>query len=77
MPDYSQSVAENFVTITPSDTTTLSIRGFHVGEAGDVVVTSAAGNDFTFKNCAAGSYYPYAVRKIKEATSAGSIVGLV
>ena len=76
MPDYSQSVAENFVTITPSDSTILSIRGFHVGGAGDVVAVDATGDQVTFK-CVAGAFYPYAARKIMAASTATFIVGLV
>lgn len=77
MASYDQSVSERFVTITPSDSTTLRIRGFHVGGAGDVTVEDADGNPFTFKGCSAGAYYPYAARKIKAATTATFIIGLV
>ncbi len=78
MPGYDQSVSEKFVPITPSDSTSLMIRGFHVGGAGDVVCTGADGADATFKACQAGAYYPYAARKIKlTGTTATFIVGLV
>lgn len=76
MPDYDKSVSENFVAITPSNSTTLSIRGFHVGVGGDVVAVDATGDQVTFK-CSSGAFYPYAVRKIMAATTATSIVGLV
>lgn len=77
MAAYDQSVSERFVVITASDSTTLRIRGFHCGVAGDVSAEDADGNNVVFKNCIAGVTYPYACRKIKLATTATNIIGLV
>lgn len=77
MPAYDQGVSEKFVAITKSDSTPLSIRGFYVGTGGDVVAEDVSGTTVTFKNCAAGAFYPFAARKIKNATTAADIVGLV
>lgn len=74
---YDQSVSEKFVAVTPSDVTTLSIRGFHCGVGGDVSAEDALGTSVVFKNCIAGVTYPYACRKIKAATTATNIIGLV
>jgi len=75
---YDQSVSERFIAVTPSNSTPLQIRGFHVGVGGDVGATDADGTVVVFKNCIAGLTYGYACRTIRETgTTATNIIGLV
>lgn len=53
-----------------------AFRGFYVGGAGNVVITTLGGTNVTFTGCLAGVYYPFAGTHIKNATTATNIVGL-
>lgn len=65
------------IAITKSDSTTFDVRALYIGAAGDVVVTTRAGNDVTFKAVPAGSILPIRCTKVKAATTASEIVGLL
>ena len=66
------------VSITPSDSDTFPPTvGLYVGTAGDVKVTTANGQDVTFKNLSAGLCHPIKCRKVfSTGTTAVNILGL-
>jgi len=54
-----------------------AIRGFHVGSAGNVKVTTALGTTLIFEGCLAGLLYPYGCVKVfATGTTASSIIGV-
>lgn len=65
------------VAITKSDTTALSLCGLYVGGTGDVLVTTARGNDVTFTAVPVGTFIMLAISKVKAATTATALVGLL
>lgn len=69
--------ASDAFAITKSDSTVFYARALYVGTTGDVVVTTRAGNDVTFKAVPAGTILPVRCTKVKAATTAADIVGLV
>lgn len=62
--------------VTPSDTVFVDFYGLFVGGAGNLVVTTGAGNDVTFTAVPAGAIIPLRVVKVKStSTTATNIVG--
>ena len=83
MPDFKSfsndpnSPAVTYSAITPADADLARpIRAFYVGGAGDVTLTSPAGNVVTLVGLLAGVVYPFAAVRISAATSASDIVGI-
>lgn len=73
------SPATHAVTVVPSDTTDLDTdgRGFIVGVAGDVKVTTADGSTVVLPAMAAGIVHPIAVKRIwATLTTATGIVAV-
>lgn len=71
--------AMNALAVTKSDTVDLpnAARGLYIGGAGDVTATMAgSGNDVVFVGLAAGTVLPVSVTRVKNATTATSIVAL-
>lgn len=66
----------NAADVTPSDTTEFAERsaGLWVGGAGDVAVVLWGGQTMTFNAVPAGTWLPFAVRKVLAATNASLIV---
>lgn len=70
------SSSTDFVTIVPSDTTTLSgIKGIYCGVEGNLVVQGTSNTSITFK-VQAGQTLPISPLRVMAATTASSIVGL-
>lgn len=66
--------AINGVAVTPSDTTILNCRALWVGTTGNLTVDFADGNsDVLIKNVPVG-VFPFAVKRVKAATTAEDIV---
>lgn len=63
--------------ITKSDSTTFFARALYVGTSGDVILTTRKGVDVTFKSVPAGAILPVRCTKVKAATTASDIVGLL
>lgn len=63
--------------VSKSDSTTFFARALYVGTAGDVVLTTRSGTDVTFKAVPAGTILPVRCTKVKVATTAADIVGLI
>lgn len=61
--------------VTKSDTTEARYFGLYVGGAGDLVLTTLAGDEVTFTGVPAGFLLPLGVRRVKNATTATNIVG--
>jgi hypothetical protein len=62
--------------VTPSDATAVDFYGLYIGGAGNLVVTTGAGNDVTFSSVQAGAIFPLRVVKVKSTgTTATNIVG--
>lgn len=78
MSKYDNGPVTGGVAVTPSASALARpIRGFHVGVSGDVNVTLLDGATVLLKNCAAGSYYPYACTHVLATnTTATNIIGL-
>lgn len=74
--DLSAPATDAFA-ITKSDSTTFYARSLYVGGAGDVVVTTRKDTDVTFKAVPAGTILPIRCSKVKAATTATDIVGLI
>lgn len=73
------SVADNAVSITPSDSSDLSpwIRALYIGGAGNVSVITAGGQTVTFSGLPAGTILPLHIRRVNATgTTATSLVGL-
>lgn len=73
------SPARNALAISPDNDTdlTVTVRGFYLGNAGDVKVDMANGGSVVFSNMAAGVIYPIGVKRIyATGTTATNIVGL-
>lgn len=70
--------ADDWEAITPSDSTGLYYRGIYIGVGGDVALMNKRGTAVTFKNMAAGIYYPLSPIKVMATnTTATDIVGLI
>jgi hypothetical protein len=52
-------------------------RALYVGGAGNLVVTMTSGAVVTFTGVAAGSILPISVKRVANATTATSIIGLI
>lgn len=84
MPDFKNfsndpnSPAVAYSAITPADADLARpIRAFYVGGAGDITLTSPAGNVVTLVGLLAGVVYPFAAVRISATgTSASNIVGI-
>jgi ABC-type sugar transport system substrate-binding protein len=66
-----------FAAITPSDSVDLEAvtRAIHVGEAGDLAVVGAEGDEVIFKGLAAGTVKVGSFRRVKATgTSAASLI---
>lgn len=73
--DLIPSDAEAIVTSTAPNK---NYAGIYVGVSGDVVITTAAGNDVTFTSVPAGAIIPLACRGVKTAsTTATNMVGFI
>lgn len=70
--------AQDAAAVTASDTTNIGIaRGIYVGGAGNLAVTTSAGNNVTFVGVAAGTIVPIqCVRVLSTGTTATSIVAM-
>jgi hypothetical protein len=80
MSDVYGAPAEKAATVTPSDVTVVNFRALYVGGAGDLVVVmrgDASNTPVTFPSVPAGAILPIAVKQVRAATGASSIVGLV
>jgi hypothetical protein len=70
-------IPNDAVAITPADATFVDLIGLFVGGAGNVVVTTGAGNDVTFTGVPAGATINLRIVKVKStSTTATNIVGL-
>lgn len=70
-------IGSDAVAITPSDATFVNLIGVFVGGAGNLTVTTAAGNDVTFTGVLAGSQIALGITKVKATgTTATNIVGI-
>jgi len=70
------SSSADYVTITPSDSVTLSgLKGIYVGVEGNLVVQGTSNVSVTFK-VQAGQILPIAPVRVMAATTATSIIGL-
>lgn len=77
MSKYDNGPITDAFAVTKSDSAQAkAFRGFYVGGAGDVAVTTLDGTQVTFVGCLAGVYYPFAGTHIRNATTATNIVGL-
>jgi hypothetical protein len=71
--------AEGAFEIVPSDDTNLMYvtRGLYVGILGDVHVITAAGDNVTFVELAAGVVHPLRIRRVlASGTDAGELIGV-
>lgn len=71
--------AENFVLVTPSDSTdlTLRARGLYIGTGGTLVVQGNDSADVTFLNVPNGTILPIAVSRVKATgTTCSNIIAL-
>lgn len=81
---YQKLQASRAVDVVKSDTADIVIVGeteasgctLYVGTGGDLVVTTIAGDDVTFKNVPSGTFIPVMVKRVKAATSAADIIAL-
>ncbi len=65
--------------ITASDSVDLAnpVRAIYIGGAGNVVITTVAGNDVTFSGLPAGMILPVRAKRVKATgTTATGLVGL-
>lgn len=78
MPSLTSPATKGYA-ITEHDTTVLSPtpRALWVGGAGDLTLTGLDDVDFVLVGVAAGSLIPVMVKKVKVATTATNIVGLL
>lgn len=75
----SQAPAQGAAAVTPDDDNDLTngpCRGLYIGGAGNLDVVMADGTEADFDGLAAGTVVPFAVRRVKESTSATLIVAL-
>lgn len=80
MSDVYGAPAEKAAAVSPSDSTVVNFRALYVGGAGDLVVImrgDTTDTPVTFPSVPAGAILPIAVKRVRAATSASSIVGLV
>lgn len=75
------SPAVNCLSITPNDSADIAnvSRALYVGAAGDVKITTGAGDTVTIKSATAGSILPIRVRRVFATGSdggAGDYIGL-
>lgn len=75
----SSEPAYDLVSITPGASALAKpIRGFHVGVAGDVQITTINGTTVIVVGCLGGVYYPYpATHVLATSTTATSILGII
>ena len=70
-------VPSDAAAITTSNSDAKRYAGLYVGGTGDVVMTTAKGNDVTFTAVQAGTIIPIAFIRIKTASTATSMVGFI
>lgn len=70
-------IGSDAAAITPNDTTYVDLIGVFVGGAGNLVVTTASGNDVTFTGVPAGAQIALGIIRVKStSTTATNIVGI-
>ncbi|WP_127902098.1 spike base protein, RCAP_Rcc01079 family [Solirhodobacter olei] len=78
-PTTPVSPAHDAAAVTPDDAAALAevSRALYVGQAGDLAVTMAGGQQVTFAGVAAGSLLPVRAERVRATgTTAGAIVAL-
>lgn len=78
------SSAEGVVSVTPSDTVSITLpsgqtftKGLYVGGAGNISVLMADGSSATFTSVAAGSLLPLSVKRVNStSTTATSMIAV-
>lgn len=74
------SSANNFVSITPSDSAVVSFKALYVGSGGTIAIApSEAGTPVSFVGVSSGTFFPVEVRNgrlMSTGTTATSIVAL-
>jgi hypothetical protein len=68
-------VPSDAVAITTSNSDAKRYVGLYVGGSGDVVMTTAKGNDVTFTAVPAGTIIPITFIRIKTTSTATNMVG--
>ena len=63
------SIANDAETVTKSDTAFVDYIGIPCGGAGNLVVTTGAGNDITITGVLAGQYIPLRIIKVKSTST--------
>lgn len=63
------SIANDAETVTKSDTAFVDYIGILCGGAGNLVVTTGAGNDVTITGVLAGQYIPLRIIKVKSTST--------
>lgn len=76
-PQYLTIPPTGVVSITPSDSTPLNLRGVYVGGTGDVVVKCVDGSTGTYKAVPVGTQLVGQFVRIMAATTATNLLGQV
>lgn len=75
-PQFATIPAEGIVSITPSDTTVINVRGVYVGGTGDVAVTMLDGSTGTYKAVPVGIKVVGRISKVMATgTTATNLIG--